>query len=231
MKQAQTLVEHAAEALDRAGHAVLPGLLPGATCAALARLFDDDDRFRSSVDLARYRFGEGRYRYFAAPLPCAVETLRRTFYPPLARIAQRWAQRLGTGQHFAGDLAGYLSQCHAAGQTRPTPLLLRYETGGFNCLHQDRYGEVMFPLQMTVLLSRPGTDFEGGEFLLVEQRPRMQSRAEVVPLTQGDAVIFPSAVRPVEGSRGDYRVNVRHGVSRVHAGLRMTLGVIFHDAA
>jgi hypothetical protein len=194
-------------------------------------MYDDDALFRSRVIMARHGFGQGEYRYFAYPLPDLVERLRTAIYPGLARIANGWAAPLGMDATYPAAHADYLAACHAAGQTRPTPLLLRYGTGDFNCLHQDLYGAMMFPLQLAVLLSRPGEDFAGGEFVLVEQRPRQQSRAEVVPLRQGDAVVFAVNQRPVQGTRGVYRVAMRHGVSRVRGGQRHTLGVIFHDAA
>jgi hypothetical protein len=216
--------------LDDRGHASLPALLTPAECAALAALYADDRRFRSTVDMGRHRFGEGKYRYFARPLPPLVEGLRTHAYRHLAPIANRWATTLGEDGRFPPDLRGFLADTAAAGQRRPTPLLLRYTIGGYNCLHQDLYGAVAFPLQMTVLLSRPGVDFTGGEFLLVEQRPRAQSRGEVVPLGRGDAVVFANRHRPVAGARGHYRATVRHGVSRIQRGERLALGVIFHDA-
>ena len=222
----------AAEAsLDRLGYAPLPRLLTPAECAALSSLYDDETRFRSRVVMRRHNFGEGEYKYLRYPLPPEVEALRQACYPRLAPIANRWRAALRESGGFPPALDDYLAACHAAGQSRPTPLLLCYEAGGYNCLHQDLYGELVFPLQMTVLLSAPGRDFTGGEFLLVEQRPRAQSRGEVVPLGLGDAVIFAVRHRPVEGTRGPHRVALRHGVSRILAGRRMTLGVIFHDAA
>jgi hypothetical protein len=216
--------------LDAYGCAVVGPLLDANDCAALAARYDDDARFRSRVVMARHGFGRGEYRYFAYPLPDAVAALRTALYPQLARIANRWNEQMGVAPRYPDDHAAWLARCHAAGQTKPTPLLLRYGAGDYNCLHQDLYGEHVFPLQATVLLSRPGDDFSGGEFLLTEQRPRMQSRAEVVPLRQGEAVIFPVHHRPVAGTRGTYRVNMRHGVSRLRGGRRHTLGVIFHDA-
>jgi uncharacterized protein len=194
-------------------------------------MYEDDKLFRNRVIMARHGYGQGEYRYFAYPLPDLVQKLRTAIYPDLARIANGWAQALGKDATYPPAHAEYLAECHAAGQTRPTPLLLRYGTGDFNCLHQDLYGAMMFPLQLAVLLSRPGEDFAGGEFVLVEQRPRQQSRAEVVPLRQGDAVVFAVNSRPVQGTRGSYRVNLRHGVSKLRAGHRHTLGIIFHDAA
>jgi hypothetical protein len=216
--------------LDACGHAVLPGLLDEAECATLAALYDRPDGFRSRVVMARHGFGSGEYRYFAYPLPDAVATLRATVYPHLVPVANRWNAAMGIDSRYPDAHAGFLRRCHDAGQVRPTPLLLRYDAGDYNCLHQDLYGEHVFPLQMAVLLSQPGLDFDGGEFVLTEQRPRMQSRAEVVPLRRGDAVVFAVHHRPVEGTRGMYRVNLRHGVSRVRSGRRHTLGIVFHDA-
>ena len=218
------------EQLDTAGCAVIPGLLDARLCTQLAACYDQAPRFRSRVVMERHGFGRGEYQYFAYPLPAPVAELRTTLYPPLARIANRWQAALGLDVRFPTEHADFLARCHAAGQLRPTPLLLRYRAGDYNCLHQDLYGEQVFPLQVAVLLSRPGEDFEGGEFVLTEQRPRMQSRAEVVALGQGDAVVFAVNQRPVQGTRGVYRVAMRHGVSRVRRGLRHTLGVIFHDA-
>jgi uncharacterized protein len=220
----------AAEALDTNGWAVLPRLLEPAACEQLSALYDAPDHFRSHVIMARHGFGRGEYRYFAYPLPDPVQDLRTRLYPPLADIANRWHARMSVERRFPATHAEWLAECHTAGQTRPTPLLLRYGPGDYNCLHQDLYGDHVFPLQLAVLLSEPGRDFAGGEFVLTEQRPRMQSRAAVVPLTQGDAVIFAVNQRPVRGSKGDYRVTMRHGVSAVHIGRRYTLGIIFHDA-
>jgi hypothetical protein len=217
--------------LDAWGWALVPALLRPAECAALVTLYDDDGRFRSRVVMERHGYGRGEYRYFAAPLPTAVEALRTAFYPLLAPVANRWHAALGLAPRFPERHADFLARCHAAGQTRPTPLLLRYGEGDYNCLHQDLYGEHVFPLQAALLLSRPGTDFEGGEFVLTEQRPRRQSRADVVPLRQGDAVVFAVQQRPVAGARGAMRVQMRHGVSRLRRGHRHTLGLIFHDAA
>ncbi len=219
-----------AAALDAHGYATIPGLLSAAECAALRALYGKDEAFRSRVVMARHGFGRGEYRYLRYPLPPSVERLRRTLYPHLAPVANAWRAALGQAGSFPSTLDAYLAECHAAGQTRPTPLLLKYGAEDYNCLHQDLYGDLVFPLQATVLLSDVG-DFTGGEFLLVEQRPRMQSKAEVVPLRQGEAVIFTVHHRPVRGTRGFYRVNQRHGVSRVRSGERYTLGVIFHDAA
>ena len=223
--------ERIAADLDEEGYAVLPDMLAAGECGALARLYDRDDPFRSRVVMARHNFGRGEYRYFAYPLPGIVDELRAALFPPLADIANRWHEAMGIEERFPSEHAAYLERCRRAGQGRPTPLLLRYGVGDYNCLHQDLYGEHVFPLQATVLLSAPGADFAGGEFVLTEQRPRMQSRAAVVPLEQGDAVIFPVRQRPVRGSRGFYRVVMRHGVSRVRSGSRHTLGIIFHDAA
>jgi hypothetical protein len=220
----------AGEALDTRGHAVLPSLLAAGECASLACLFDDDALFRSTVDMARHRFGEGRYRYFAAPLPPLVAELRTALYARLAPIANRWHEALRRPARFPRTLAAYQRACAAAGQRRPTPLLLRYETGGWNALHQDLYGELVFPLQVTVMLDRPDVDFTGGDFLLVEQRPRMQSRGHAITLGRGDAVVFPCRTRAAQGARGPYPVGVRHGVSTVTSGRRTTLGIIFHDA-
>lgn len=220
------MFDHLHTDLNAQGWAILPSLVPRAECAELAALYDQPALFRSRVIMARHGFGRGEYQYFAAPLPARIAALRTLFYPPLAFIAQGWEP----ARRFPPTHAQYLAQCHAAGQGRPTPLLLRYGPGDYNCLHQDIYGEEVFPLQVTLLLSTPGEDFEGGEFVLTEQRPRMQSRAAVVPLRQGDAVVFPVRHRPVQGTRGTYRVNMRHGVSVVRRGQRHTLGLIFHDA-
>ena len=217
--------------LNQYGCAVVPGLLAADACAALAAQYDEASRFRSRVVMQRHGFGQGEYQYFAYPLPAVVAALREQLYGPLATIANRWQASMGLETRFPSSHADFLARCHAAGQTRPTPLLLRYRKDDYNCLHQDLYGEHVFPLQLAVLLSRPQDDFTGGEFVLTEQRPRMQSRAEVVPLVQGDAVIFPVAQRPVNGTRGSYRVNMRHGVSRLRSGMRHTLGIIFHDAS
>jgi hypothetical protein len=217
--------------LDAQGWAILPGLIDAAACDATAALYAPDATFRSHVVMARHGFGRGEYRYFAYPLPPLVEGLRSALYPRLAPIANRWHARMGLAARFPDDHAAFLARCHQVGQTRPTPLLLRYGAGDYNCLHQDLYGEHVFPLQAAILLSAPGADFTGGEFVLTEQRPRLQSRAEVVPLGKGDAVIFAVNSRPQRGSRGDYRVTLRHGVSRLRSGQRHTLGIIFHDAA
>jgi hypothetical protein len=219
-----------AASLDAQGCAVVGPLLAPDECAALAARYDDDARFRSRVVMARHGFGRGEYKYFAYPLPEEVAALRAALYPRLATIANRWNAAMGVAVRYPDEHAAFLARCHAAGQEKPTPLLLRYGPGDYNCLHQDLYGEHVFPLQATVLLSRPGADFAGGEFVLTEQRPRMQSRAEVVALAQGEAVVFAVHQRPVQGTRGTYRVNMRHGVSRLRDGHRHTLGVIFHDA-
>jgi len=216
--------------LDAEGCAVLPALISTGACAALAARYEDESLFRSRVAMARHGFGRGEYKYFAYPLPEPVAALRAALYPPLAAIANRWNQAMGIDERYPDRHANYLTRCHSAGQSRPTPLLLRYCAGDYNCLHQDLYGDEVFPLQVAVLLSAPGRDFAGGELVLTEQRPRMQSRVEVVPLEQGDGVIFAVNRRPVRGGRGVYRVAMRHGVSRVRSGGRMTLGIVFHDA-
>lgn len=217
--------------LDAKGFAVMPKLLSAEACAAVAAMYSNDDRFRSRIVMARHGFGRGEYKYFAYPLPDPIEPLRASLYPELARIANRWNMEMGIDVRYPPTHAAFLDRCHAAGQTRPTPLLLQYVAGDYNCLHQDLYGEHVFPLQVAILLSEPGRDFTGGEFVLTEQRPRMQSRAAVVPLRQGDAVVFAVHHRPVRGTRGVYRVNLRHGVSEITSGRRHTVGIIFHDAA
>lgn len=217
--------------LDSGGCAVLPGLLSGSACRALAQLYPKDSRFRNRVVMSRHGFGRGEYKYLAYPLPPLVAELRSALYPRLAPIANAWSARLREARRYPSTLEEFLERCHAAGQVKPTPLLLQYGPEDYNCLHQDLYGEWVFPLQLTVLLCEPGSDFTGGEFVLTEQRPRRQSRAEVVPLERGDAVVFAVHHRPVRGTRGDYRVNMRHGVSRVRSGRRQTLGIIFHDSA
>ncbi|TDR39210.1 hypothetical protein DFR29_117120 [Tahibacter aquaticus] len=216
--------------LDAHGNALIPALLGADECTQLLSRYADDTLFRSRVTMARHGFGRGEYKYYAYPLPDPVQALRAALYPPLVGIANRWNEAMEIPVRYPDSHADFLARCHAAGQSRPTPLLLRYGPDDYNCLHQDLYGEHVFPLQVAVLLSRPGEDFTGGEFVLTEQRPRMQSRPEVVPLRQGDAVIFAVSNRPVHGSRGSYRVNLRHGVSRLRWGRRFTLGVIFHDA-
>ena len=220
----------ASDELETHGCALLPGLLSRSDCAELIAAWDDRARFRSEIVMARHGYGRGAYRYFTYPLPGRVAELRAALYPPLAAIANRWAEALASDVRYPPDHAAFLERCHAAGQTRPTPLVLRYEAGDWNALHQDVYGENVFPLQVAILLSQPQEDFTGGEFVLVEQRPRQQSRPEIVPLTQGDAVIFPVRERPARGSRGWHRRAMRHGVSRLRSGLRFTLGIIFHDA-
>ena len=219
-----------AAALNGQGSAVVERLLEPAECRSLAALYSKDGLFRSRVVMSRHGFGRGEYQYFSYPLPDLVDQLRTAFYPHLAPIANRWNELLNRDVQYPTQHAEYLRRCAEAGQARPTPLLLQYAAGDYNCLHQDLYGEHVFPLQVAVLLSQPGEDFTGGEFVLTEQRPRLQSRAEVVPLRQGDAVIFAVHHRPVQGVRGMYRVNLRHGVSRIRSGHRHTLGVIFHDA-
>ncbi|MBZ4423168.1 2OG-Fe(II) oxygenase [Myxococcus sp. RHSTA-1-4] len=222
--------ERIAVDLDTHGCATVSGMLSPAECMALAELYASDTAFRGRVVMARHGFGKGEYKYFAHPLPDTVSLLRTELYPRLAPIANRWNETLGIDVRFPDTQAAFLERCHQAGQTRPTPLLLRYGEGDYNCLHQDLYGEHVFPLQAAFLLSAPGQDFTGGEFVLTEQRPRMQSRVEVVPLGQGDGIIFPVHHRPVKGTRGSYRVNLRHGVSRLRSGHRHTVGIIFHDA-
>lgn len=216
--------------LDEYGCGVLEGLLTPAECRDIAGLYAQERHFRSHIHMARHGFGRGEYRYFAYPLPDLIGSLRTALYPRLALVANAWNRRMGIEDTYPATHADFLAACHAAGQNRPTPLLLQYGSGDFNCLHQDLYGDLAFPIQVAVLLSQPGRDFSGGEFVLTEQRPRMQSRVEVVPLQQGDAVAFAVHNRPVQGSRGSYRVNLRHGVSRVRSGQRHTMGLIFHDA-
>ncbi|WP_332693233.1 2OG-Fe(II) oxygenase [Bosea sp. (in: a-proteobacteria)] len=216
--------------LDAHGVGLTGRLLDVGACAALRGLYGEPAHFRSRIVMARHGFGRGEYQYFAHPLPEAIAALRPLVYARLAPIANRWNETLGIAQRYPGSLDQFLALCHAAGQQRPTPLLLKYGAGDYNCLHQDLYGDLFFPFQMVILLSQPGRDFTGGEFTLVEQRPRMQSRPEVVPLAQGEAAIFAVQHRPVEGTRGAYRVNLRHGVSRVRGGERYTTGLIFHDA-
>jgi len=218
------------EALDDHGYAIARHLLQPDDCAALVASYTDDHLFRSTIVMARHGFGQGEYRYFAYPLPAIIAALRTILYATLAPIANRWSAALDTDSRYPLDHKTYLARCRRAGQTRPTPLILRYRVDDYNCLHQDLYGEHVFPLQATILLSAPGKDFAGGEFVLTEQRPRRQSRAEVVPLERGDAVIFPVNHRPVRGTRGFHRTRMRHGVSRVRAGERYTAGIILHDA-
>lgn len=221
----------AADSLSQRGYAVTPQILSTEECASLAAMYADQTHFRSRIAMARYRFGVGDYKYFDHPLPEIVASLRSATYPHLAGVANEWAENLGEkSPRFPAEHAAFLKICQQAGQTKATPLLLHYEEGGYNCLHQDIYGEVAFPLQMVFLLGQQGRDWEGGEFLLVEQQPRAQSKAEVVRAEQGQAIIFTTRHRPVRGARGYYRVNMKHGVSRVHRGTRYTLGIIFHDA-
>lgn len=222
--------DHITADLDAQGCAVLKGLLSPAECDVLASLYPDDSRFRSKVVMGRHGFGRGEYKYFSYPLPDLIAELRPALYARLTGVANRWNQAMGIDILYPASHAAFLKRCHDAGQMRPTPLLLQYGEGDYNCLHQDLYGEHVFPLQVAILLSQPGRDFSGGEFVLTEQRPRMQSRPEVVPLEQGDAVAFAVHHRPVQGTRGVYRVNLRHGVSRIRSGHRHTVGVIFHDA-
>jgi hypothetical protein len=225
--------EAAEGALSTRGYAVTAPLLTAAECTELVALYNDEKHFRSHVLMERYRFGIGDYKYFGHPLPQVVASLRTAAYPHLARVANRWAEALserGAPVRYPLEYGSFLKICHKAGQKNPTPLMLHYEAGGYNCLHQDLYGEVRFPLQMVFLLGQAGRDWEGGEFILVEQQPRAQSKAEVVHGNQGQAIIFTTRYRPVKGARGYYRVNLKHGVSRVHRGTRYTLGIIFHDA-
>lgn len=217
--------------LDAQGCAVLQHLLSPQECGTLAALYPEDETFRSRVEMSRHGFGRGEYKYFSYPLPETISHLRASIYSRLQPIANRWNTAMSMDVRFPAQHGDFIERCHRAGQTRPTPLLLQYETGDYNCLHQDLYGQHVFPLQLAILLSAPGRDFTGGEFVLTEQRPRMQSRPEVVPLQQGDAVVFAVHHRPVQGTRGVYRVNMRHGVSRLRSGQRHTLGIIFHDAA
>jgi hypothetical protein len=216
--------------LDNFGCAVLPSLLSPEECRAIAALYLDESHFRSHIQMARHGFGKGEYRYFKYPLPDLLQGLRAELYPHFARVANEWNERMGIDERYPPTHASFLKRCHDAGQTRPTPLLLQYIPGDFNCLHQDLYGDLAFPIQVAILLSDPGVDFTGGEFVLTEQRPRMQSRVEIVPLRQGDAVAFAVHNRPVKGSKGNFRVNLRHGVSRIRTGKRHTVGIIFHDA-
>jgi hypothetical protein len=219
-----------AERLDTEGYALLPGLLTAAECDAIVAGYADDARYRSRIVMARHNFGRGEYKYFAYPLPALVEELRTALYPQLVPIANRWNELLAIETRYPDEHGAFLARCHDAGQLRPTPLVLAYGAGDYNCLHQDLYGEHVFPLQVVVLLSEPGRDFAGGELVVTEQRPRMQSRVEVIPLRRGDGAIIPVHHRPIEGTRGHYRVQMRHGVSRIRSGHRHTLGVIFHDA-
>lgn len=217
--------------IDERGFALIPGVLSKKTCEEIAAYYADDQRFRSRIEMSRYSFGQGEYKYFNYPLPRIVQQLRSSIYPQLAPLASEWAARLGSNMRpYPETLSDFIDQCHRAGQKRPTPLLLKYGAGDFNCLHQDLYGDIVFPFQITLFLSEPGKDFAGGEFVLSEQRPRRQSRVEVLSPNQGDAVIFSVHHRPVRSARGYYRATLRHGVSTVHSGRRYTLGIIFHDA-
>ncbi|WP_218091022.1 2OG-Fe(II) oxygenase [Paenibacillus solanacearum] len=218
------------EVLDVQGFAEIPALLQENECASLRAMYEEEARFRTRIDMARYRFGIGEYRYFQAPLPPLIQSLRERLYPELAVAANRWLLRLGKEASYPADLQPFLEQCHRHGQTRPTPLLLKYEAGGYNCLHQDMYGDVYFPFQVVFALKRRDIDYAGGEFLLVEQRPRAQSRGHALAIEQGSAVIFPTQRRPVSGTRGTYQTTLRHGVSTVTWGTRFSLGIIFHDA-
>jgi hypothetical protein len=220
-----------ATSLNQQGNAVLPEVLKPAECEALAALYTDESGFRSRIVMGRHGFGRGEYKYFSYPLPDIVQALRTSLYRKLAPVANAWNEAMKMGVHYPAEHAEFIQRCHDAGQTRPTPLLLQYGAGDFNCLHQDLYGAHVFPIQVAFLLSEPGSHFTGGEFVLTEQRPRMQSRPEVVPLRQGDAVAFAVRHRPVQGARGTYRVNLRHGVSRLRSGTRHTMGMIFHDAS
>jgi hypothetical protein len=235
LKTTDTLVnidwERALTQLDERGFALLPGVLDEKTCEAIAAGYADDGQFHSRIDMSRYAFGRGEYKYFKYPLPAVVQQLRSSMYPHLAPLANQWLDRLGIKQpRYPETLSDFTRQCHRAGQKRPTPLMLKYGPGDFNCLHRDLYGEIFFPFQVTFFLSRPGRDYTGGEFVLAEQQPRRQSRIEVVPPNQGDAVIFAVDHRPIRGARGYYRAHLRHGVSTVRSGSRYTLGIIFHDA-
>ncbi len=216
--------------LDERGYALIPSALGLQQCEELAGYYNNEQRFRSRIDMSRYNFGRGEYQYFSYPLPDLVQELRDAIYPKLAPLANSWAERLGDKLRYPERVSEFMEQCHRAGQTRPTPLLLKYRAGDYNCLHQDLYGELVFPFQVTFFLSQRGRHFEGGEFVLSEQRPRRQSRVEVLIPDQGDAVVFSVHHRPVPGARGYYRANLRHGVSTVHSGERYTLGIIFHDA-
>lgn len=218
------------QSLEAGGFATLPPILSSEECAGLSAMYEVRERFRSRIEMARFRFGQGEYKYFAAPLPPIVAELRSSLYPRVVPIANDWTKALRMSISFPESLDDFLEQCHQSGQTKPTPLLLRYEAGGYNCMHQDLYGEIAFPLQFTFMLSRYGSDYTGGEFLLLEQRPRAQSRCDAITLEQGAAILFATRYRPVKGPRGFYRVNVRHGISRVRDGRRFALGIIFHDA-
>lgn len=218
------------QSLDDHGCAKVPPILSPAVCKEMMGTYDHENLFRSTINMARYRFGAGEYKYYGAPIPAVLQQLREGFYPELAKAANRWLERLGRTAEYPGTLAAFLEQCHQAGQTRSTPLILKYEAGGYNCLHQDLYGEVFFPFQVVFALNRRDTDYSGGEFLLMEQRPRAQSRGHAITLQQGGGLIFPTRYRPIAGARGFYRATLRHGVSTITAGTRYSLGIIFHDA-
>lgn len=222
--------ESIAARLHAEGSACIDQLLPRNACDELTAIYSDDERFRAHIHMARYGFGQGEYKYFNYPLPPVIASLRTGLYPALAAVANDWNEKMNIATRYPAAHPSYLDRCHAAGQTRPTPLILQYTEGDYNCLHQDLYGEIFFPIQVAILLSEPGVDFLGGEFVLTEQRPRMQTRAEVISLKKGDAVIFPVRQRPVKGKSGFYRVNMRHGVSKIRYGGRYMLGIIFHDA-
>jgi len=231
MRERETDWERVRSHLDDRGFALIPGVLSKQNCDEIAGYYADDRYFRSRIEMSRYSFGQGEYKYFNYPLPDIVQQYRSSIYPQLAALANQWAERLGRkGTAYPEELSAFIEQCHRGGQKRPTPLLLKYGAGDFNCLHQDLYGEIVFPFQVTFFLSRGGEDFDGGEFVLAEQRPRRQSRVEVLSPDQGDAVVFSVHHRPVQGARGYYRANLRHGVSTIHSGQRYSLGIIFHDA-
>ncbi|MCR8643779.1 2OG-Fe(II) oxygenase [Paenibacillus sp. N1-5-1-14] len=216
--------------MNEQGYAVIPNLLDKEQCEQIISTYEQDELFRTTINMARYRFGVGEYKYYQSPLPSLLDQLRAGLYPELARLANVWHQHLGLEANYPDSLPKFLEQCHARGQQRPTPLILRYEAGGYNCLHQDLYGEVYFPFQVVMVLTEQGVDYTGGEFLLVEQRPRAQSRGHAIVIEQGSALIFPTQYRPILGSRGYYRATMRHGVSTINAGVRYSLGIIFHDA-
>ncbi|PTX61305.1 hypothetical protein C8P63_107100 [Melghirimyces profundicolus] len=218
------------QSLDEHGYALIPSLLDKDQCREIINMYDQESFFRSTIDMTRYRFGRGEYKYFQSPLPPLLQQLRTSFYPELAKTANRWLQRLGDDAIYPSDLQEFLNQCHQQGQVRPTPLILKYEAGGYNCLHQDLYGDIFFPFQVVFALNQRGVDYTGGEFMLVEQRPRAQSRGHVITLEQGSGLIFPTHHRPVSGKRGYYKTRLRHGVSTVTSGTRYSLGIIFHDA-
>jgi len=218
------------QSLDDHGFAKVPPMLSPAVCTEMMDTYDVETHFRSTINMARYRFGVGEYKYYGAPIPAVLQQLREGFYPELAKAANRWLERLGRPGKYPGTLSAFLEQCHQAGQSRSTPLILKYEAGGYNCLHQDLYGEVFFPFQVVFALNRRDTDYSGGEFLLMEQRPRAQSRGHAIALQQGEGLIFPTRYRPIAGARGFYRATLRHGVSTITSGTRYSLGIIFHDA-